>query len=154
METSAEEDKSFKIDEGQTLWEVKVTVLEMEKTHLVESLEKYQNADDELKELREKESAYQETIREADSILGKAEGDYRQTVSGMEEELVFLRAKVEAAVKCEEAVAKEVKSLVAAKRENGVSASDANYKIAELLERLMEAEKRELSLRDQVSAVR
>ena len=58
--------------------------------------EGYQGQDlkQEVMELRERESAYKETIREADAILSKVEGGYVQKIGAMEAELTSLRAKV------------------------------------------------------------
>ena len=44
--------------------------------------------------MRERESAYKETIREADAILSKVEGGYVQKIGAMEAELTSLRIKV------------------------------------------------------------
>ena len=49
---------------------------------------------EELMELRERENAYKETIREADAILSKVEGGYVQKIGAMEAELTVLRSKV------------------------------------------------------------
>ena len=49
---------------------------------------------EELAELRERESAYKETIREADAILSKVEGGYVQKIAALETELTALRTKV------------------------------------------------------------
>ena len=49
---------------------------------------------EELMELRERESAYKETIREADAILSNVEGGYVQKIGVMEAELTALRSKV------------------------------------------------------------
>ena len=49
---------------------------------------------EELMELRERESAYKETIREADTILSMVEGGYVQKIGTLESELTALRSKV------------------------------------------------------------
>ena len=49
---------------------------------------------EELMELRERESAYKETIREADAILSNVESGYVQKIGVMEAELTALRSKV------------------------------------------------------------
>ena len=49
---------------------------------------------EELMELRERESAYKETIREADAILSNVQGGYVQKIGVMEAELTALRSKV------------------------------------------------------------
>ena len=53
-----------------------------------------QDLKQEVMELRERESAYKETIREADAILSKVEGGYVQKIGAMEAELTSLRIKV------------------------------------------------------------
>ena len=48
----------------------------------------------EVMELRERESAYKETIREADAILSKVEGGYVERIGVLEAELTSFRVKV------------------------------------------------------------
>ena len=56
---------------------------------------------EELAELRERESAYKETIREADAILSKVEGGYVQKIAALETELTALRTKVRERIRTE-----------------------------------------------------
>ena len=94
-----------------------------------------------------KEAAYSQTIQEADSILCKVQGDYEATIETLKEELMEMKAKVERYQKRESDVESD---LIYLKKAPNCGAAEQNSKIAELMARLMEAEKKEADLKDRL----
>ena len=96
----------------------------------------------ELADLREKEAAYCQTIQEADSILSKVESDYQVTIQTLEEEKRILAARVASLESSQSSIRADIKTLS--------RGGEENYKLAELLRRLMDTEQRELELKEKV----
>lgn len=99
----------------------------------------------ELSELQAKEAAYSQTIQEADTIMAKVECNYKDTISALQAETKSLRERLEMLSSQENIVKESILTL----GNDGA----AHQKLADVLEKLIEAEQQVLALKDRVHAL-
>ena len=97
-----------------------------------------------------KEEAYSQTIAEADAILSMVEAGYQSTIATLKDELAQLGTKADDMERRETAITEEVACL---RRRGHAEGSNEGSKIAELLGRLVDTERRESELKQKVYAL-
>ena len=141
--TSSKNDN--KADENNTCHENEMSLLRQEiKTAKME----LSTTKGELVELKEKESAYQRTMQEAESIMGNVENKYQIVIKGLENDKIKLEERIQTLENNETRWRSNLKNSYGGGANNNNKSGD--LKVTELLERLMVTEKSEIDLKEKV----